>query len=359
MLGRLTAAAQAALLALEPERAHEAALRALEAGIHPRGTADDARLATAAFGLRFANPLGMAAGFDKGARATTALGRIGFGHVEIGTVTPRPQPGNPRPRIFRLPADEALINRLGFNSEGHEAVAQRLGRRRAAGGVIVGVNLGANRESRDPVTGYVAGLARFWLLADYFTVNISSPNTPGLRDLQAPAQLDALLVRLMAEREAQLARGAPRRAILVKLAPDLAADDLPAIVERIVQHGVDGIVLTNTTIARNGIAGGSIGREAGGLSGAPLFTRSTIMLARVYRLTGGRVPLVGVGGIDSGAAAVAKLEAGATLLQLYTALVYRGAGLVADIKRALVERAAAAGVGSVAGLVGRDAGRWV
>jgi dihydroorotate dehydrogenase len=280
---------------------------------------------------------------------------MGCGFAEIGTVTPLPQAGNPRPRLFRLAADRAVINRLGFNNAGHAAALARLQRRPERG--IVGVNIGANKDAADRVADYVAGLEAFSDVASYFTVNISSPNTPGLRDLQAPAALDELLDRLMATRERLALEGRPRRPIVVKIAPDVAEADLPAILSRFVAHGVDAIAVSNTTLARPALADPARG-EAGGLSGRPLFERSTIMLAKVYRETGGRIPLVGIGGIDSGAAAVAKVEAGASLLQLYTALVYQGPELITTIKRALAEAVASRGAGSILDLVGRDAARW-
>ena len=251
MIGGLLNVAQSGLLFLDPERAHELTLRALESGVYPRSGLDDPRLRQRVFGLDFPNPLGMAAGFDKDARAPGALLAMGFGFAEIGTVTPRPQPGNPRPRVFRLIRERGAINRLGFNSGGHEAVRARFAKRPAG---IVGVNIGANKDSADPVADYLAGLRVFNDVADYFTVNISSPNTPGLRDLQTPDRLDALLSRLMAEREALIAAGGARRPILVKLAPDIHDDDLPPAVSCLMAHQVDGIILTNTTIARDGVS---------------------------------------------------------------------------------------------------------
>lgn len=350
MIAGLATLALPVLHALEPERAHEVTLRALEAGVYPRGERDDPRLAQTVWGLEFANPVGIAAGFDKDARVPDAILRSGFGFAEVGSVTPRPQTGNPRPRVFRLADDRALINRLGFNNEGHAAALARLQRRSARG--IVGVNIGANKDSADRIEDYVAGLEAFWGVAGYFTVNISSPNTPGLRDLQAPQELDTLLARLMEVRTRLAEQSGRTTPIAIKLAPDIADDDLPEIVERLVARSVDGIIVSNTTLRRDGLKSPVYADEAGGLSGPPLFQRSTALLAKVYVLTEGRVPLVGVGGIDSGEAALAKIEAGASLIQLYTGLVYHGPDLVSSIKRALLTGIEAKAVKTIADLVG-------
>jgi dihydroorotate dehydrogenase len=357
MLGTIFDIARPLLHALDPETAHELTLRTLEAGIYPRPhAADDARLACELWGLTFANPLGIAAGFDKDARVPDALLRMGFGFAEIGTVTPLAQPGNPLPRVFRLPADRALINRLGFNSQGHAAALARLQARTASG--VLGINVGANKDAADRAGDYVEGVRRFYDVASYVTINISSPNTPGLRDLQAPAALDGLLGRVLGARQEQLELGKPRRPVVVKLAPDVAEDDLAPIVEVLVARGVDGIAVSNTTLARAGLTDATLAREAGGVSGRPLFHRSTVMLARVYQLTQGRIPLIGIGGIDSGATAIAKIEAGATLLQLYTGLVYGGPGLLARIKRELAGYAERERLGSIGMAAGRRAAEW-
>ena len=343
---------QALLLALDPELAHDLAVKSLELGLYPRQAApDDRRLAQTQWGLKFRNPLGMAAGFDKDAQVFSPLLATGFGFVEVGTLTPKAQKGNPFPRIFRSARDAAIINRLGFNNEGQAAARQRLIARRTG---VVGVNIGAGRDSEDRVGDYVSGIASMSAVADYLTINISSPNTPGLRDLQAPEALDALLARVQQARHA----GAKRPPLLVKLAPDIADADLPEIVRVIRAHGVDGIVVSNTTLSRDGVKDVRFAPESGGLSGRPLFLRATRMLARVYRLTEGRLPLIGVGGIDSGAAAVAKIEAGASLIQLYTGLVFEGPKLIAEIKQALVEAMTNAKAESLAPLIGRDADQW-
>jgi dihydroorotate dehydrogenase len=357
MLGAAYGLVRPLLDALPPERAHELTLRSLELGLYPRSTApDDARLAVEAFGLAFPNPLGVAAGFDKDARAADAVLRMGFGFAEVGTLTPLPQAGNPAPRVFRLPGDRALINRLGFNNGGHAAALARLEKRSASG--IVGVNVGANKDSADRVADYVAGIRCFWDVASYFAVNISSPNTPGLRDLQAPAALDELLARVLAARTELIAAGRPSRPIVVKLAPDLASEDLAPIVEVLTARGVDGIAIGNSTLARTGLSETALAAEVGGLSGRPLFTRSTVMLARVFRLTQGRVPLIGIGGIESGNTAIAKIEAGASLLQLYTGLVYEGPGLIGRIKAAMLQYVDHRRLKRIGEAVGRRAEEW-
>ena len=293
---------QSLLLALPPERAHDVAIKTLELGIYPRAEGpDDKRLAQRLFGLDFPNPVGMAAGFDKNARVPRELLAMGFGFVEVGTLTPRPQAGNPSPRMFRSLQDRAVINRLGFNNEGQDAALARL-RDRPKG--TVGVNLGAGRDSKDRIADYVEGIKRMAEVASYVTINISSPNTPGLRDLQAPEALDALLKRVQ-EARAALVHKPP---LLVKLAPDLAEEDVPEVLRVILANDADGIIVANTTLARDGLRDRSFANEAGGLSGRPLFARATRMLARVYQLTEGKLPLIGVGGIDSGETALAKIE---------------------------------------------------
>ncbi|HKZ97024.1 MAG TPA: quinone-dependent dihydroorotate dehydrogenase [Hyphomicrobiaceae bacterium] len=356
MLTALFDLARPMLFALEPEDAHELTLKSLEIGLYPRPAgADDAALAIDLWGLRFPNPVGIAAGFDKNARVADAVLGLGCGFAEVGTTTPLPQAGNPRPRVFRLAADRAVINRLGFNNDGHQAALARLARRDRRG--IVGVNLGANKDARDRTADFVQGIEAFGGVASYYTINISSPNTPGLRDLQAPQALDELLSRVMAAREAQMAAGKPKRPIVVKIAPDLAEQDIAPISECLLKHAVDGIAVSNTTLARSGLTDPNAG-EAGGLSGRPLFHRSTAMLSRIYEATGGRMPLIGIGGIDSGDAALAKIEAGATLVQLYTGLIYEGPGLIARIKEHLAAACRRAGVTSIASLTGTRSKHW-
>lgn len=355
MFSALYPIARAALFQLEPEAAHEATLKALQCGVYPRGNSrDDDTLSQTVFGLTFPNPVGIAAGYDKDARVPDAVLGLGCGFAEIGTVTPEPQAGNPQPRVFRLISDHGLINRLGFNNGGHAAALRRLEARRSNGG-IVGVNIGANKNSNDRTGDYVRGIETFHHLASYFTVNISSPNTPGLRDLQAPEALDELLGRVMAARAAIEAGTTKRTPVIVKIAPDIAEEDIAPIAARLTAHAVDGIAVSNTTLSRHGLKD-SRATEAGGLSGRPAFARSTAMLARVYMETGGRTPLIGIGGIDSAKTAIAKIEAGATLLQLYTGLIYEGPGLIGAIKSELAAEARRSG--GLANIRGRNAAHW-
>jgi len=338
----------------DPEQAHRLAIAALRLAPLPRAAPDDPRLAVNAFGLTFPNPVGVAAGLDKNAVVPDKLLRLGFGFVEIGTVTPRPQPGNPLPRLFRLDADQGVINRLGFNSEGHAAAGERLKARAGSAG-IVGVNIGANKDATDRVADYVAGVAAFAGLASYFTVNVSSPNTPGLRDLQQRAMLDELLARVLEARD-RSADAAGRTPVLLKIAPDLALADLDDVVAVARARGVDGMIVSNTTITRSpDLRERETAAEAGGLSGRPLFRLSTRMLAETYVRVERAFPLIGVGGIDSGAAALTKIKAGASLIQLYTGLVFRGVGLVASIKQELADALQAQNYPSVADAIGHYA----
>jgi dihydroorotate dehydrogenase len=356
MLRRLLDVTPRALALLPPEDAHELTLKALELGLFPRPAAPDhPSLAVRFCGLELPNPLAIAAGFDKNARVPDALIRLGCGFAEIGTVTPRAQSGNPHPRVFRLPADRAVINRLGFNNEGLAAALERMSTRAKSG--VVGVNIGANKDTIDRVGDYVHGIDAFYGVASYFVVNISSPNTPGLRDLQTPAALEQLLKRVMAARAAIIADGRPKRPIVVKLTCDIREADLPAVIDQLMAHAVDAIAISNTTLSRSGLSG-KARREAGGLSGRPLFQRSTAMLAKVYEATGGSIPLIGIGGVDSGAAALAKIEAGATLLQFYTGLIYEGAGLIGRIKEHLAASVRSANATALSDLVGREAKTW-
>jgi dihydroorotate dehydrogenase len=344
---RLVDLAMPALRALDAERAHRLAIRALgAAGPYLRPPPDDPILASRLWNLDFANPLGIAAGFDKHAEVPDALLGLGFGFVEIGSVTPRPQPGNPRPRVFRLPADEAVINRYGFNSEGLEAVASRLARRPRRG--VLGINLGKNKDTADAADDYVAGVRALAPFADYLVVNISSPNTPGLRALQSRAALADLVARI----ETAMPQAGPP--LLIKIAPDLAHQDLADIVEVARTRSLAGLIVSNTTLARpDGLRSAARG-EAGGLSGRPLFESSTAMLREAWRLADGRVPLIGVGGVASGADAYAKIRAGASLVQIYTALVFQGPGLVGRIKSELAALLRRDGFARVADAVGAD-----
>jgi dihydroorotate dehydrogenase len=319
------------LFALDAETAHGLALSALKLGLTPRAPRAPAVLRKRLLGLDFPNPVGLAAGFDKHGEVPDAALRLGFGFVEIGSVTPRPQAGNPRPRVFRASADGAIVNRMGFNSEGHEAVYRRLAARERNG--IVAVNLGANRDSDDRSADYVAGVRRFAGVASYLTVNISSPNTSGLRDLQEKEALTRLLSMVAGAR----AQATPHPPILLKIAPDLDDDALQRIAETAIGLGIEGVIATNTTLARDGIGDAKIAAEAGGVSGRPLLAPSTRILRRLREIAGNRLVLVGVGGVDSPQAAEAKFAAGADLVQLYTGMVYEGPGLPARIVRAMAD----------------------
>ncbi len=337
------------LHALPPEAAHRLTLWGLRAGLAPRAAGDDDPiLRTRVWERQFANPIGLAAGFDKDAVAIAPLLGLGLGFVEVGGVTPRPQPGNPRPRVFRLPEQGALINRLGLNSPGMEAVAANLDGHRRTG--PVGVNLGRNKDSADAEADYRVLVSRFAGLADFLVVNVSSPNTPGLRALQDRDALAALLAAILAAR-AETGQQTP---VLVKIAPDLIEEERADIAAVALDSGIDGLVVSNTTIARPESLPPALAAEAGGLSGRPLMGPSTALLGEMARRTEGRLPIIGVGGVASGADAYAKIRAGASLVQLYTALVYGGPGLVAAIKRDLAERLRADGFASVAEAVGAD-----
>ena len=336
------------LHALDPEDAHAVTIQGLHLGLGPRAPARDPALATELAGLALPNCVGLAPGFDKNAQVFGPMLASGFGFVEWGPVTPEPQAGNPRPRLFRLTQDQAVINRMGFNNQGLEPFAARLGRR---GPGVVGANIGANKEAADRIGDYVTGLTRLWGLADYFTINISSPNTPGLRALQTRAALEELLGRLTEARDALPASG--RAPIFLKVAPDLEDAEVEAIVETVVAAGLSGIIVANTTISRPPLRSPEAG-EAGGLSGAPLTGLAQEMMRRFHAATGRRVPLIGVGGIGSGAEAYARIRAGAVAVQLYSALVFGGPGLVVRIRRDLAERLRADGFETVAQAVGVD-----
>ncbi|HEX3366205.1 quinone-dependent dihydroorotate dehydrogenase [Phenylobacterium sp.] len=344
----LHGAATWALRGLDPEDAHGWAIRGLKLGLGPVGGRDDPILATTLAGLALPNPVGLAPGFDKDAEVFGPMLRAGFGFVECGTVTPLPQAGNPRPRLFRLSEDRAVINRMGFNNRGLEAFAGRLARR---GSGVVGANIGANKDSEDRIGDYVTGLTRLWGLASYFTINISSPNTPGLRALQTKAALEELLGRL-----AEAAAGLPpagKVPMFLKVAPDLEDGEVETIVETCVAQGLSGIMVSNTTVSRPALRSRFAG-ETGGLSGAPLTALSTQVLRAFAQANAGRLALVGVGGVASGADAYAKIRAGASAVQLYSALVFEGPGLVARIKRELAARLRADGFASVSAAVGAN-----
>ncbi len=335
-----------AMAALDPERAHKATVQFLKIGYGPKVRIKKPRLQISVAGLDFPNPLGLAAGFDKNAEVPNAALDLGFGFVEVGAVTPRPQAGNPRPRVFRLPADRAVINRYGFNNDGLEVIARRLSRRRRRG--IVGVNLGANKDSEDRTEDYVTGVTALAGLVDFYTVNISSPNTPGLRALQDKGALVDLLTRALAARDA-LEFPAP---VFLKIAPDLADADKADIADIARSLSLDGLIISNTTIERPDSLTGRHKAEAGGLSGKPLFAPSTALLKEFFATLGDKIPLIGVGGVSSPRDAYDKILAGASLVQLYTALVYQGPGLPARILRALPDFLDADGFENIAGAVG-------
>ena len=338
---------------IDPEEAHRLAVSALKVLPTLAIGHDDPILGLSVFGLDFPNPVGLAAGFDKNAEVADPILRLGFGFAEVGTLTPLPQAGNPRPRLFRLPAAEGVVNRLGFNNEGFAAAAARLAERGHRRGVV-GVNIGANRDSRDRAADYVAGIETFAPLASYFVVNISSPNTPGLRDLQAAPALDDLLARVIEARD-RTAESAGRKALLLKISPDLSLAELDDLIAVVRKRGADGLIVSNTTVTRPALLRDAAAREEGGLSGRPLFSLSTWMLAETFRRVGREIPLVGVGGVDSAEAAWTKILAGASLVQLYTGMIFHGFGLVNRIKLGLDERLRRSGYISIADAIGAEA----
>ena len=339
---------------LDPEDAHRLAIQGLKLLPSMRPKPDDPKLAVRAFGLNFPNPIGMAAGFDKNAEVPDALLRLGFGFVEIGTVTPRPQVGNPRPRLFRLERDEGVINRMGFNNEGGDAVLRRLASRAHLSGII-GVNIGANKDSPDRVADYVKLIEAFAPVASYFTVNVSSPNTPGLRNMQQAHILDDLLAKVIDARE-RVREKAGDSPVLLKIAPDLSLAELDEVVHVARSRRVDGMIVANTTVGRpSTLREAERAKEQGGLSGRPLFRLSTRMVAETYVRVESAFPLVGVGGIDSGGAALTKIRAGASLIQLYSPLIYKGLGLVQDIKNDLASTLLRTGREHLSEIVGADA----
>ena len=336
------------LHALDAEQAHLATIRTLSClPLRQKGKNPYPQLSQKLFGLDFPNPVGLAPGFDKNAEVPHTMLGFGFGFVEVGTVTPRPQLGNAKPRLFRLSEDRAVINRMGFNNQGHEAVLHRLSQRRASG--IIGVNIGANKDSTDRIADYVRGIDVFSDIASYITINISSPNTPGLRGLQSPEELQKLLERLNGAR----ARQNKRVAMLLKIAPDLGNDELRDIASCCGGGAVDGVIISNTTVSRPALTS-KFASEPGGLSGRPLRSLATRQLAKFFVLTKGEIPLVGVGGVEDAASALEKIRAGASLVQLYSALVYQGPGLVADILNGMRDEV---GTGQLASIRGSEAER--
>ncbi|MEO3386323.1 quinone-dependent dihydroorotate dehydrogenase [Mesorhizobium sp. CAU 1741] len=353
MIPLLDRLGQRLLFAFDPEMAHGLSIAALKTGIPLcRAPAADPRLSVEVAGLRFPNPLGMAAGYDKNGEVPDALLDLGFGFAEVGTVTPLPQRGNPKPRIFRLQDDLAVVNRLGFNNDGHAACLKRMHARKSRQG-IVGVNIGANKDSSDRVADYRLGVARFADAASYLTVNISSPNTPGLRNLQARESLAELLSAVKTARDEANANPP----IFLKIAPDLDDEELDDIAAEVLEKGIDGVIVSNTTLSRDSLTS----REAsqtGGMSGRPLFMRSTAVLARMRRRLGADVAIIGVGGVDSAETAAEKIRAGADLVQLYTAMIYAGPTMPGDIVTGLSRIAQREGVASIAELRDTTLARW-
>ena len=348
---RLAKVASPLLKRLPAETAHRAAINGLKIAPPAQAPSSDPRLSVDVLGLKFPNPLGLAAGFDKNAEVPVAMLRLGFGFVEVGTLTPRPQAGNARPRLFRLREDAAVINRFGFNNEGFERARARLERRPPG---LIGVNLGANKDAADRVEDYALGVRTFARLADYLTINVSSPNTPGLRDLQRREALDDLIARVIEARD----ETEPHRPVLLKIAPDLDARGLEDIVATALIRRVDGLIVSNTTVARPATLTSRSRGESGGLSGRPLFEPSTRLLARAYLLTGGALPLVGCGGVEDAETALAKIEAGANLVQLYTGLAIKGHGVVEEILDGLSHAVETRGLNRIGERVGARASFW-
>jgi dihydroorotate dehydrogenase len=358
MIGRLAGIASRSLFVFDPEIAHNLSITALKSGISPVcPPKPDPRLAQTVAGIRFENPVGLAAGYDKNAEVPDALLKIGFGFTEVGTLTPKPQAGNDKPRLFRLVEDRAVINRVGFNNDGHDAAFQRLAARRSKTG-IVGVNIGANKDSADRIADYVLGIRRFYALATYFTVNISSPNTPGLRDLQARESLAALLSAVLAARNEEADRAGKRLPVFLKIAPDLTEEGLDDVAAEALAHDLDGLIVSNTTLSREGLKDQVQAKQAGGMSGAPLFAKSTAVLARMRKRVGSDLPIIGVGGVGSAEDAAEKIRAGADLVQVYSCMVYEGPALPGDINRGLSKLLDRNGIASIHDLRDTRVDHW-
>ncbi|MBO0141193.1 quinone-dependent dihydroorotate dehydrogenase [Agrobacterium sp. Ap1] len=358
MIGRLAGIASRSLFVFDPEIAHNLSIAALKTGISPVcPPRPDPRLAQTVAGIRFENPVGLAAGYDKNAEVPDTLLKLGFGHVEVGTLTPKPQVGNDKPRLFRLVEDRAVINRFGFNNQGHDAVFSRLSARGNAKG-IVGVNIGANKDSADRIADYVLGIRRFYSLATYFTVNISSPNTPGLRDLQARESLAALLSAVLAARNEEADRAGKRLPVFLKIAPDLTEEGLDDVAAETLAHDLDGLIVSNTTLSREGLKDQVQAKQAGGMSGAPLFAKSTAVLARMRKRVGSDLPIIGVGGVGSAENALEKIRAGADLVQVYSCMVYEGPALPGDINRGLSKLLDRDGIASIRDLRDSRVDHW-
>lgn len=345
-----------ALFALDAEQAHALSITGLKTGLVGSCPPENPALRQKIAGVCFPNPLGMAAGYDKNAEVPDKLLKLGFGFTEVGTLTPRPQSGNPKPRIFRLVEDEAVINRMGFNNEGHDAAYKRLAELGSTG--IIGVNIGANKDAEDRIADYVEGIKRFHAVARYFTVNISSPNTPGLRNLQNRDSLRELLQRVLEARDAECEKCTLKRPVFLKIAPDLSEDELDDIAQEALEQKLDGLIISNTTLSRAGLKSKENIAETGGLSGNPVFERSTIVLAKMRQRVGKDMPLIGVGGVDNTEKTLAKIKAGADLVQLYTGMVYRGPGLPAEIVNGLLKAVKTEGVDNISAFRDRDTDEW-
>jgi dihydroorotate dehydrogenase len=351
-------AGRQALFAFDPETAHGLSIVALKSGIPFCGQLpSNEKMKVPLCGLDFPNPLGMAAGYDKNGEVPDALLGLGFGFAEVGTVTPLPHSGNPRPRIFRLTSDEAVINRLGFNNDGHERCLERLNTRAGRRG-IVGVNIGANKDSADRIADYEIGVRRFASVASYLTVNISSPNTPGLRTMQARESLAELLARVIAARASATSPGARPVPVFLKIAPDLVDAEMKGIAAEVEEKAIDGVIVSNTTLSRDGLRSAAHSDEAGGLSGKPLFRRSTVMLAKMRRLLGPKAAIIGVGGVNSTETALEKIRAGADLVQLYTGMIYAGPSLPGRIVRGLARFVEVEGIASLRDIRDTRLGHW-
>ncbi|WP_375628289.1 quinone-dependent dihydroorotate dehydrogenase [Bartonella sp. TT67HLJMS] len=336
---------RSALFMLDPEQAHSLAILGLKSGLNGCQKVIDKRLCVTVSGLEFENFIGLAAGFDKNAEVVDGIFRLGFGFTEIGTVTPKPQIGNPKPRLFRLKEDEAIINRMGFNNDGHQVVYNRLRARKKTG--VVGVNIGANKDTVDKIDDYTVGIAHFYDVADYFTVNISSPNTPGLRDLQARDSLHLLLSAVSKARKEKENKHGFSIPIFLKIAPDLSEKELDDVAEEIKLSDFNGLIVSNTTLARQGLSNSHLSNEEGGLSGRPLFERSTIVLAKMRKKLGKDIAIIGVGGVKDAQTALEKVKAGADLIQLYSGMVYEGPNLVITILQEILQMMQQDGVDNI------------
>lgn len=332
---------------IEPEKAHQLAISSIKLGMKQPPIEDSETFSQTIFNKEFKNPIGLAAGFDKNCEVPNEILSSGFGFTEVGTVTPKPQEGNPKPRVFRLEEDNAVINRLGFNNDGMDIIYRRLNNLQKKG--IIGINVGANKDSKDKINDYVIGIDKFAKIADYLTINISSPNTLGLRDLQKGENFNLLLKTI-----SEMKKNGLNTPILIKLAPELSNDDLKKIVSGSIAHNIDGLIISNTTISRDSLKSQKHSSEEGGLSGKPLMKKSTMMIKEAYKLSDGRLPLIGVGGIFSGQDIIEKMINGASLIQLYTALIYEGPSLINNLKRELQNEIKRLGIKSVTEIIGTN-----